>query len=77
MSLTQGNDPGWTSFSDYKMRTKFNFQPSYVFKINFITHILTAHLYTVELTASVRKPWMNYVNKGLIQIFENWSCYLL
>ena len=28
---------------------------------------LTAHLYTVELTANVRKPWMNYVNNGLKQ----------
>ena len=31
---------------------------------------LTAHLYTVELTANVRKPWMNYVNNGLKQIFD-------
>ena len=50
MSLAQGNDPGWTSFSEYKM-------------------------YTVELTA--KKPWMNYVNNRLKQIFDYWSCYLL
>ena len=31
---------------------------------------------TVELTANVRKPCMNYVN-GLKQIFDYWSCYLL
>ena len=83
MSLTQGNDPGWTSFSDYKMTTKFNSQPSSVFKMNFIycpnlvAMSLTSHLYTVELTANVQKPWMNYVNNGLKQIFHYWSCYLL
>ena len=40
MSLTQGNDPGWTSFSDYEMTTKFNSQPSSAFKMNFIAQIL-------------------------------------
>ena len=29
-----GNYPGWTSFSDYKMTTKFISQPSSVFKMN-------------------------------------------
>ena len=32
-----GNYPGWTSFSDYKMTTKFISQPSSVFKMNCIT----------------------------------------
>ena len=32
---------------------------------------LTAHLYTDELTANVLKPWMNYVNNGLKQIFDS------
>ena len=41
MSMTQGSsDPGWTSLSDSKMTTIFNSQPSSVFKMNFITHIL-------------------------------------
>ena len=152
-----GNYPGWTSFSDYKMTTKFISQPLPVFKMNCITHILLLwawrhtctlsglplsrqyeipwlfqtkiRLYhesetkifkirifnlaenefqtikspgglfpdfwnfvtnsltfqgfpgqsqpcTVELTANVRKPCMNYVN-GLKQIFDYWSCYLL
>ena len=31
---------------------------------------LTSHLYTVELTANVRKPWMNYVHNELKQIFD-------
>ena len=30
----------------------------------------TAHLYTVEFAADVRKPWMNYVNNGMKQIFD-------
>ena len=34
-----GNYPGWTSFSDYKMTTKFISQPSSAFKMNYITHI--------------------------------------
>ena len=34
-----GNYPGWTSFSDYKMTTKFISQPSSAFKMNCITHI--------------------------------------
>ena len=29
---------------------------------------LTSHLYTVELTANVQKPWMNHVNNGLKQM---------
>ena len=39
--MTQGSsDPGWTSLLDSKMTTIFNSQPSYVFKMNSITHIL-------------------------------------
>ena len=50
---------------------------------NFVTNSLTFKGFpgqsqpcTVELTANVRKPCMNYVN-GLKQIFDYWSCYLL
>ena len=32
--------------------------------MNFIAQILLSHLYTVEVTADVQKPWMNYVNNG-------------
>ena len=52
MSLTQGNDPGWTSFSDYEMTT------------NLVAMSLTSHSYTVEVTADVQKPWMHYANNG-------------
>ena len=38
---------------------------------------LTAHLYTVQLTANVRKHWMSYVNNGLKQIFDYWNCFLV
>ena len=81
MSLTRGNDPGWTSFSDYKMTTRFNSQPSSVFQNEFYYPRLVAmnlmkHLYTVELT-HVQKPWMNYANNGLKQILDYCSCYLL
>ena len=78
MSLTQGDDSGWTSFSDLKITAKFNYQPSPGFyHLHLVAMSLTAHLYTVELTANVRKPWMNYVNNGLKQIFDYWSRYLL
>ena len=67
MSLTQGNDPGWISFSDYEMTTKFNSQPSSVFKMNFIAKnlvamSLTSHLYTVEVTADVKNlGWIMWI----------------
>ena len=70
MWLTQGNDPGWTSFSDYKITTPNpHLSSKWIFS--------RCSKFDGELTASVRKPWMNYVNNGLKQIFDYWSFYLL
>ena len=69
MSLTLCNDPSWTSFSD--LTTKFNSQSSSVLKMDFLPTFCcydrTTHLYTVELAANIRKPWMNYVNNALTE----------
>ena len=67
MSLTQGDGPGLISFSEIKITTKFNSQPSSFFQNRFYyPHVvavsLTAQLYIVDLSANVRKLWMNYVN---------------
>ena len=83
MSLIKNDDPDWTSFSDFKNDNKIQFPTLICFQNGFyyyphlVAMRLTSDLYTVKLTVDVRKPWMNYVNNGLKQIFDYWSHYLL
>ena len=70
MSLTEGDDPGWDLIFRLKNDNKIQFPTLICFQNRFyyphlVAISLTAHLYTVELTANVQKPWMNYVNNGL------------